>query len=157
MAGSGGAAPRGKPGPKTAPKTLDDGRIVGVLERLREGKSLRASCEDMGLDHSTFAWWVVRNEPEGIANQYTQAREVGCEVVADGIDELARTALTEAVASGPKMANAVVQAIRLQVDTLKWTLAKRNPGRYGEKVDMTSGGKPLEVQTIVIGGREVKF
>lgn len=158
MARKGAKPPeRGKPGPKTAPKSLDDPRILDTLTGLRNGNSLRASAAEAGVDHSTFAWWVIVDTPEGISKQYAHAREAGCDVLADGIDELAASALNEAMAAGPKLANAVVNAIRLRVDTLKWTLSKRQPGKYGEKLDVTSGGEKLPPQSIVIAGKEVTF
>lgn len=39
--------------------------------------------------------------------------------------------------------HAVVQRDRLRVDARKWILAKMNPKKYGDKIDMTSGDEPL--------------
>jgi hypothetical protein len=38
---------------------------------------------------------------------------------------------------------------RLLIDTLKWNMSRMNPKRYGEKLDVTSGDKPLE-RTIAV-------
>jgi len=137
--------------------------VEAVLEGIRKGDSLRASCAAHGVNPPTFLLWVGKNEPAGLGEQYALAREIGTDVQAEGINELAAEArlivlgVGETAGVDPKLANSLVQAIRLQVDTLKWTLAKRNPGRYGEKMDLTSGGKPLEPQTIVIAGKEITF
>ena len=36
-----------------------------------------------------------------------------------------------------------VQRARLKVDVLKWQLAKEEPRKYGDKIDMTTNGKDL--------------
>jgi hypothetical protein len=38
---------------------------------------------------------------------------------------------------------------RLLIDTLKWNMARMNPKRYGDKLDVTSDNKPLE-RTVAI-------
>jgi hypothetical protein len=39
--------------------------------------------------------------------------------------------------------NAVVQRDRLRVDARKWLLAKLQPKKYGEKIDITSDFEPI--------------
>jgi hypothetical protein len=38
---------------------------------------------------------------------------------------------------------AVVNRDRLRVDSRKWLLSKMNPKKFGEKIDMTSGGEKI--------------
>ena len=50
------------------------------------------------------------------------------------------------------------QAVRVRVDTRKWLASKIAPRHYGDRMDVTSGDKPLAPpQTIIIGGQTVKF
>ena len=37
----------------------------------------------------------------------------------------------------------VIQRDRLRVDARKWALSKMNPKKYGDKVDVTSGGEKI--------------
>lgn len=38
----------------------------------------------------------------------------------------------------------------------RWMAGKRSPGKYGDKVDVTSGGEKIE-QSFVIAGQVIKF
>jgi len=40
--------------------------------------------------------------------------------------------------------NAVVQRDRLRVDSRKWLLAKLRPKKYGDQLDVTSGGEKIQ-------------
>ena len=44
----------------------------------------------------------------------------------------------------------VIQRARLRVDARKWRLAKMQPKKYGDKVDLTSGDKPIGTVPIVL-------
>jgi hypothetical protein len=46
-----------------------------------------------------------------------------------------------------------VQRDRLRTDTRRWVMSKMNPGRYGDKLDVTSGGDKLPVPIIDISGQ----
>jgi len=42
---------------------------------------------------------------------------------------------------------------RLLIDTLKWNMSRMNAKRYGDKLDVTSGDKPLERSVAVFDMR----
>lgn len=106
-----------------------------ILERLANGESMVQICssdEMPGL--RTVMRWAVDNTDFGI--EYAQAREAQAEVMDDKI-------LT--AADGAK---ADPQAARVQIDAYKWRAAKLAPKRYGEKIDVTSGGEKIEPDEI---------
>ena len=50
----------------------------------------------------------------------------------------------------PLMVNAAVQALRVQIDSLKWVLSKIAPKKYGDKLDVTSNGKALPTSINIV-------
>lgn len=46
-----------------------------------------------------------------------------------------------------------VQRSRLRIETRKWLMAKMKPKKYGEKLDMTSDGKPVSF-VVTRGGKD---
>ena len=63
-----------------------------------------------------------------------RARDLGIDVRADGLRNLAKSAVG--------LDSAGVQAIRLVVETEKWYLSKIAPKRYGDKLDVAVENKP---------------
>ena len=52
-------------------------------------------------------------------------------------------AIELAESADPKAAGAMVQAVKLKADNLKWVMSKMKPKKYGDKLDMTTNGKDL--------------
>lgn len=104
-----------------------------ICRRLAEGETLRAICRDMDLPIGTVLGWV-RDDRQGFAEQYTRARNLGYEVMAEEIIEIADRGSED------------WQRDRLRVDTRKWLLAKALPKRYGDRVTLAGDeGAPLGV------------
>ena len=49
---------------------------------------------------------------------------------------------------GKKIDTGWVQLQRLKVDAKKWKLAKMNPSKYGDRIDVTSDDKPIQAPPI---------
>lgn len=99
-----------------------------ICGRLMSGESLRSISRDPAMpDLSTVLLWC-KVHPE-FSFQYAQAREIQADVEFDAIEELAATATPEDV-----------QCIRLQVDTRKWSLARKSR-KYHDKVIQELTGK----------------
>jgi hypothetical protein len=96
-----------------------------ILERLADGESLRAICEDLAPDgpkESTVRFWVV-DDRDGFAAQYARARDVG-------YDCRAEQAVNDA-------ANADDAPLgRLAFDAERWYLGKMKT-QYSDKVALT--------------------
>lgn len=115
-----------------------------VLEAISTGASLRYACESVGYKASTFLDWVA--EDNDLAEQYARARALQAEHYADEIIRIADSTQDP-------------QKARVQIDARKWIASKLLPKKYGEKVDVTSGDKPIEGNIIhitreVIGRKE---
>lgn len=85
---------------------------------------------------------------------YARARITKYEKLIDEIHEL-ENRMHDAVANcDPKRANAVQSAYKCEIDNLKWILAKIQPRKYGDRVDVTSGGDKLPAVSFVVSSQE---
>jgi hypothetical protein len=112
-------------------------KAASVCERVAAGESLRKAVEAEGITHPTFLRWVGQNAE--LADQYTRAREMGADVSFDALEEL-KDETPERGPSGTVDAGWVAWK-RLQIDTAKWSLAKKAPKKYGEKLDLNHSGR----------------
>lgn len=144
---SGGRPEKAQPKRKTAKKrgrqtTYTKAKADEIVDRLAGGDSLSKICRSRHLPPaSTVIGWVM-DDRHGFAERYARAREIQCDLMFDQLDELSRKALNVAKgAPGTGEAGARVQAIKLEIDTLKWILAKRFPERWAERVKNEHTGK----------------
>lgn len=99
-----------------------------ILEGLAEGRSLRSICKDDGMPSvSTVFRWCA--DEEVWREQYAQARASGDDAMAEDIQEIADRSELDP------------QDKKVRIDARKWLLAKRQPKKYGDKIDVTSGGE----------------
>jgi len=106
------------PGGAPSTYTLELGEQVCL--RLSEGENILDICADDGMPAwSTICGWKIRH-PE-FAAQYARAREASAELFeARAIRRSANATAEDALAA------------RLEVDTLKWAAAKRQPRVYAD-------------------------
>lgn len=95
-----------------------DEKIRQVLELASTGESFRASCLKIGVPIGTFYKHVNRE-------QYARARDASADVQFDDLDDLA-----------VKVRDGEIdpQAARVAADIVKWTLARKKPKSYGDKL-----------------------
>ena len=107
-----------------------------VCRRVSSGESVRKAVIAEGTTLPSFLRWC--SERADLADQYARAMSVRADVIFEELDD----ACEDAVATESAVR---VAGLRLKVDTIKWKLAKMQPKKYGEKVDLThSGGdKPV--------------
>jgi hypothetical protein len=153
----------------------DRATLMGqVLTRISRGELVREVAKDVGIHEDTVREWArdplysvpyarAREEQahalaeEAIAiadglDQDGEARVVGMIAAAGAVEEKDRQRVMDA------LAYAAVQRDRIRVDARKWLASKIAPRYYGDRMDVTSGDKPLTApQTIVIAGREIAF
>ncbi len=141
------------PKPPKAPKKIGRPRAYSkalgdeICRRLKEGESLRSIDRDPKMPNaSTVYSWLLKSsenpEYEAFSKQYADARDIQADQMFEEIDELADASVDDIVGDD-KSDNARVAARKLQVDTRKWRLGRMKPKKYGEKMDITSGGKPI--------------
>lgn len=124
-----------------------------ICERLAGGESLRAVCKEPGMPHeSTVRAWA-RDDVQGFYTQYTRAREIGYDCLAEEALEISDTPVigvktkTNEKGETETVTGDMIEHRRLRVDTRKWMLAKMLPKRYGDKITAEhtgADGGPLQ-------------
>jgi hypothetical protein len=93
-----------------------------ILRRVSSGEPLRQVCRDKGMPpESSFRQWI-RDDRDGLAAQYQQARAMQIECWSDEIVLIANDADLDP------------QDKRVRVDTLKWLLSTLAPKRWGDRL-----------------------
>ena len=131
---------------KRGPKTKFTEKLgKEICLRLANGETLRAVCRSLGIPESNVRFWVIEDAGPGFAAQYARARDVGMDVVADEIMDIADSA-QDAIVGNDKSDNARIQARKLMVDARRWYLSKLAPKRYGDKpiVDSQSADEAMK-------------
>lgn len=123
-----------------------------ICERISSGESLRGICRDEDMPScSTVFRWLLDEEKKKFWEQYEKSRNVQAEIMFEELLEIAddgtndwmekeRDGNTSYFINGE-----AVSRSRLRVDTRKWFLSKVLPKKFGEKIDVTSDGKPLPI------------
>jgi hypothetical protein len=145
-----------------------------VCEGLKKGRSLDDICSnDAGMPAtSTFLEWIEKDDPPGIAEQYTHAREIGYSLLADEIVALSDkthewVTVHQLDPNGDPMYDEkgapllkkmlmplnsdVIAHKRVQIDTRKWMLSKMLPKIYGDKITQEhtgSNGGPIALAAV---------
>lgn len=114
-----------------------------ICDQLSEGISLRTVClaDDMPDKQTVFSW--IRKHKEFL-DQYARAKEESADAMAEEILDIADEKESD------------VQRSRLRVDTRKWIMSKMKPKKYGEKLDVTSGGEKLANSLTTLSNDELE-
>lgn len=111
-----------------------------ILTRLADGESLKAICRDEGMPaFQSVRRWVIDNK-DGFAEKYARARDLGLDVMADEILEIADQQIvgerkkTRSDGTTETTTGDIVERSKLKVDARKWYLSKLAPKRYGEQM-----------------------
>lgn len=132
-----------------------------ICTRLSEGESLRSicKCEDMPA-MSTVMKWLTEEDKKKFLEQYVKARDMWADAVFEELFEIADDGKNDFIETndpenhGYRTNGEVVARSRLRVDTRKWALARMNPKKYGDKMDVTSDNKQIEGTTIIVQSAE---
>jgi hypothetical protein len=120
-----------------------------ICEKLAMGKSLRTALleENMPGMATVFRW--LRENTE-FREQYARAKEEGADAMADEILDIAddgsndwETRTNKRGEEYEVVNKEVVMRSRLRIDTRRWLMSKMKPKKYGEKLDLTSGGDKI--------------
>tara|TARA_Y100000004_G_scaffold157318_1_gene182924 strand:- start:21489 stop:21932 length:444 start_codon:yes stop_codon:yes gene_type:complete len=129
-------------------KKVDEKIMQMIADQLAQGLSLTEICKDKKLPSSRTVLRAVIND-DGLYDIYNKGRILQAEFFGDKINELAQRPLPDSL--DPRQLNAEVQLRRLEIDTLKWTLARMQPfGIRNKKEDVKQPAK------LVIGWAEVE-
>lgn len=140
------------------PSTFTQKIADEICERLIEGRSLRSICLDDKMPATgTVCRWLGENE--NFREQYERARDAQADTLADEIVDIAddgsndfmerkRGEDTEIVVDKEHVLRS-----KLRVDARKWVASKLKPKKYGDKLDLTSGGEKLGIGAEVEAAR----
>ena len=104
------------------PTGFSEALAAEICRRLADGELLGDICRPARMpSRVTVRRWQGENGP--FRDRYAVARDQQADALADEAIHIARNADADTVA-----------VCRLQIDTLKWLIAKIAPRRYGEKV-----------------------
>lgn len=142
--------------PKQEAFEPDPDVMRAICDRLAAGESLRAICRTSGMPSApTVCRWVT-TIPE-FAEQYARARDIGLDLLADEIVEIADTpeigtkTKTDDEGKTEVTEGDMIEHRRLRVDARKWYLSKLAPKRYGDKLELAGDtSAPLVVKLVTI-------
>ena len=118
---------RGAPAMPYCPETAE--RICLLIASGSKGLSkLLAETADLPSLTVVTKWLLSRDDFKAM---YARAKEQQAELMGEDILDIADDTAEEA------------HSRRIKVDARKWLMSKLQPRKYGDKLDVTSGGEPL--------------
>lgn len=124
-----------------------------VIKELQTGRPLREILNDKGTPSRTALYsWLDKNKK--YQERFARAMQLGDEVLFEETLQIARTPMTgETIEHGPKGTTVRIGDMlghrKLLIETIDKVLARRNPRKYGNKIDVTSDGEALGVPAII--------
>lgn len=114
-----------------------------VIDWISEGKTLREFCRQEGMpSYRAIYRWL--EDDEEFASRFAQARDIGADVIAEEalaiINEEAELCVTE---NSTRRDAAHVAWLKNRAEFRLKLLAKWNPKKYGDKLDVTSKGEQV--------------
>lgn len=139
-------------------KEKKESAINDILEALEDGESLvsfiKRTARDVIPSRGTFYVWL--KDDEALQDKYARACEVRSEKMFEEMLDIADDGTNDymTVVKGDIAYNVedkeVVNRSRLRIDTRKWILSKMQPKKYGDRLDVTSGGEKIQSQSVTV-------
>lgn len=131
-----------------------------ICARLIVGESLREITRDETMPSSSAVYvWLLKHKE--FAEQYTRAREVQADVIFDELLEIADDGTNDWMerkredgSTEDQVNHEHIQRSRLRIDARKWMASKLAPKKYGDKLDVTSGGDKIGIGERMLRYRE---
>lgn len=137
--------------------TLYNLEVAGKICELTAttSRSLKSICSELGLGVSTVLQWLADPTKKEFTDMYARAKEEQADFLAEEILEIADDSsndLDRIDDFGNRIENKeFVNRSKLRVDARKWVASKLKPRKYGDKVDITSGDKPISNELTIKG------
>ena len=140
--------------PETYTKELGE----TICKRIALGESVRKIVKDEDMPSSSMIYrWLLDEDKKEFWEQYEKAINARAElmfeelldIADDGQNDYVEKQLGDSDVSITVPNTEHIQRSRLRVDTRKWYLSKVMPKKFGEKMDVTSGGKTIKGNAIV--------
>ena len=124
-----------------------------IIDRICKGKSLKSILEsDKSMPSRPIVYKWLNSESEGFdvefLNNYVRACQDRADYLVEEILSIADDQEDDVYEDdeGKEQTNYnVISRSRLRVDARKWVAGKMRPKKYGDKLDLTSGGDKLQV------------
>ncbi|MFD1121842.1 hypothetical protein ACFQ2T_04955 [Methylophilus flavus] len=148
------------------PSKFTDELFQTVCERIADGEPLRQICRSEGMPtYKTIYNWIdednkllqsndeeVRSASKHLSTRFARAREDGHDAIAeetmqiadDGTNDWMENKSKEGEIVGWKLNGEHVQRSKLRIETRLKLLAKWNPKKYGDKVELSGPGEQGE-------------
>jgi hypothetical protein len=130
--------------------------IEAICARLETGEPLTWICRDDGMPSiRTVDSWIA-SDPE-VSASIARAREIGGDAIAADALAIADESSRDTIKGrdGQDICDSEwVSRSRLRVETRLKLLAKWHPKRYGDKIDVTSGGEAIGIAETIMRRRE---
>lgn len=120
-----------------------------VAEIADTGKSLRSVCELNSVKPSTFLLWVSNDSV--LSEQYARAMQVRADTHFSEIVEISDKQEIGTVETAKEWGTEIktadmVEHRKLRIDARKWVIARMNPRKYGDKLELAGNTEsPLTV------------
>ncbi|MGL4297355.1 MAG: terminase small subunit protein [Aestuariivirga sp.] len=121
--------------------------IEEIFQRIANGEPLRQICRDEHMPHwNTVYDWLERDQ--SLSVRFARARERGEEAIAAECLDIADSAKNDWMEAhgqddaGYKLNGEHIQRSKLRIETRLKLLAKWNPKKWGDKVDLNHGVQP---------------
>lgn len=131
------------------PLPVPQDKADAIIAWVSNGQTLRDWCRQNDVHFTTVYDWL--NKDEEFALRFARARESGEEVIAQECIEIADDATNDwmekldkdGMGIGWQLNGDHVQRSKLRIETRLKLLAKWNPKKWGDKVDLTSKGEKV--------------
>ena len=125
------------------PEPVPQHKADEIIEWIAGGNTLRDYCRIEGNPAWRTVYEWLEKDSDFLA-RFARAREMGHDAIAEDTLEIIDTFPMEAVSdSGSRLDSAHVSWLKNRVEQRMKLLAKWNPKKYGDKIDVTSDGKQV--------------
>lgn len=120
-----------------------------IISEIESGKSLISALNTNGMP-STSTFYIWLEEDANKSKRYARACEVRELLILDEIISIADSQSNDVIETdnGQITNHNAIQRNKLQIEARQWMLGKLNPNKYGNKVDVTTGGEKIPQVTI---------
>lgn len=123
--------------------------IDSVCKLIESGLSLRKSIISINdkfptFSRKTFLEWI--DEDKEKSDQYARACIIREDFILDEIFDISDNSQNDAITTDDGLTivnHEIVQRSKIRIDARKWALSKMNRKRFGDGIDLTSGGDKL--------------
>lgn len=143
------------------PSTYSLELVTELCERIATSeRGVSVICrEDADMPSLSVVYkWLADPDKKEFVEMYTRAREDQADMMANNILKIADESQHDTIVTekGEIPNNEWINRSRLRVDARKWLLAKLQPRKYGDKIDVTSDGKEIKTTPIIVADQKTK-